>query len=290
MLDKTLAKVTFADCIKFLSESLDKNVKPLIDGWGKFSLRNLLVDWQNRKHEIIANAQRKGEELLTKKKHLLSSVQDKGNELLQNANEKKDELMSNVHDKGEELLTKKKHIIASVQDKGEELLTKKKHIISSVQDKGEELLTKKKQMLSNVHHTGEHFIEEVLDEAKKKIAVLTPDFDLDIKKPHHDQSGRRKRATDDLEALANLLENEGRNQELNEVDTKMASEGDDYDVPSYPTYITNPASSHSKPALIAAAVESEQYTLTELASLLVQYVRETFSLRRLLRRPTVTSA
>lgn len=291
VLDAALAKVTFADCIKFLSESLDKNVKPFVDGWGRFSLRNLINDWKQRKHEIISNVHNKGEAIVSdvhrkksqllkganlKKEEIISNVHEKGEELLS----KKKHIISEVQDKGEELLAKKKHIISNVQDKGEELLTKKKQIISDVQDKGEELLTKKKQLISNVQHTGEHFIEEVLDEAKKKISGL------EIKKPHFDESARRKRDTEsELAALADLLQNEGRIQELNEVDTKMASEGDAYDV-SYPSF-TKPAL--NKPAIIAA-VESEQYTLSELATLLFKYVRENFSLRRLLRQPVVTSA
>lgn len=273
VLDAALAKVTFADCIKFLSESLDKNVKPFVDGWGRFSLRNLINDWKQRKHEIISNVHNKGEAIIT-------DVHRKGGQLLKGANLKKEEIISNVHDKGEELLSKKKNIISNVQEKGEELLTKKKQIISNVQDKGEELLTKKKQLISNVQHTGEHFIEEVLDEAKRKISAL------EIQKAHYDESVRRKRDTEsELAALADLLQNEGRIQELNEVDTKMASEADAYDV-SYPSYI-KPAL--NKPAIIEA-VESEQYTLSELATLLFKYVRENFSLRRLLRRPVVTSA
>lgn len=260
---RVLDKLTLTDCIKFLSESLDKNVKPLIDGWGKFSLRNLLVDWKRRNIELLSKVHDKGEAII-------SNVHRKGNEIFEGAHNKKEEIISNVH------------------EKGEELLTKKKQIISSVQDKGEELLAKKKQILSNVHHTGEDFVEDVVDGAKKKIAELTSHVDSIKQKPHHDEAdlsfSRRRRATENLEALADLLENEARIQDLNEVDTKIVHDLEGLDI-AFPALVAP-----LKPVVAAIDDAVEYYTLPELGRQILSWARENLSLRRLLRRPVVVSA
>lgn len=249
-----LDKLTIADCIKFLSESLDKKVKPLVDGWGKFSLRAVLLDWKRRNHDMFAKVHNQGEAII-------SDVHRQGSAIIKGAHHKKEQ------------------IISSVQDKGEELLYKKKQIISNVQDKGEELLAKKKQMISNAQHTGEQLIGEVLHEAKKKIAVLTPHNEGDL------SFSRKRRETEDLEALADLLENEGRIQDLNEVDTKMVNEVDAHDFP----YNAN-----IKPSIPVIALEppqpNEYYSLSELSRQLFQWVRERLNLRRFLRSPLVVSA
>lgn len=268
-LDKTLATLTLADCFKYLSESLDKKVKPLVDGWGKFSLRTLLIDWHRKNQELLSRVHTKKDAILTK-----------GNTILQGVHSKKGEILSNVHEKSEELLAKKKHIIANVQEKGEEILAKKKHIIANAQEKGEELLAKKKQVLIDAHHNSEQFIGDVLDEAKQKIA--------DIKSHHDDELLRRKRETEDLESLANLLLDEARIQDLaNEIDTKMVDEVDAQDAPLYAAY-AKPQVVHAKPA--PAAEPIEYYTLPELAGQLFGWVRENLSIYRLLRRSAVVSA
>lgn len=228
-------------------------MKPLVDGLGKFSLRNLLVDWNRRHHEILSKVQNKGEAII-------SDAHRKGSEFIKVAHNKKEEIISSVH------------------DKGEGLLIKKKQIISSVQDKGEELLSKKKELIEKVHHTGEAFIGDVLDGAKKNIVGLTHELEVNI--PHHDEAARRKRDTKELEALADLLEDAARIEDLNEIDTKMASDVDPHDVEAY----LKP----SKP--VVALVESEYYSLSELARQLIQWVRQNLSLRRILRQPTVISA
>lgn len=241
--------------MRFLTESLDKNVKPLVASLGKFSLRNLLVDWNRRNKEILNSVHTKGEAII-------SGVHQKGSEIFKGAHNTKEEIISTVHEKGEELLTKKKQIISSVQGKGEELLAKKKQIISNVHEKGEELLAKKKQALNEVHHQGEHLIEEVLDGAKKTIAKLTPDLE-ELKKPLYDETLRRKRETENLEA--DLLENEAVMQELNEVDTKMFHdvEPSANDVP-----YKKPAIVQKKPVI---KPELEYYTLPEIAGQFLQW-------------------
>lgn len=267
MLDHSLSKITLADCMKFLSDSMNKNVKPLVDGWGKFSLRNLLVDWNRRNQEMLSNVQHQGEAIISK-----------GHEIIKDAHVKKEEL------------------IAAVQDKGEDLLAKKKQVLANVHHRGQELM-------GNIHNTGEHLIEGVLEGAKKKISVLTPDV-LVHKKPHYDEGvdnsgldafGRRKRDAEpteivDAAAVVDPLvaSDSPRFEELNEIDTKMSTE---HDAAYQSSYVFN---SHPKPvvAVPVATPVQEYFSLGELSQLFFKWVRTNLTnLPRLyLRRPSVTSA
>lgn len=245
----------------YLSDSLNKNVKPLVDGWGKFNLRSLIVDWNRRNQALVHSVKHKGEELI-----------------------------EDVHSKGHA-------IIKGVKDKKEE-------IVSAVQDKGEELFSKKKQVLSEIHNKGEHIIDEVLEGAKKKIAVLKPEPEIvHHQKPYYrdaaeetsqlsdSEMARRKRETEELaEGVADAVKTFEQDPALNEIDTKMADEVDSHDV--YPSYISPSSGNgyYKKPAVISTKPEPEYYTVNELGSMFVRWIRHNLSLRRLLRRPSVTSA
>lgn len=251
VLDHSLSKITLADCMRFLSESVNKKVKPLVDGFGKFNLRNLIIDWNRRNQEMLSNVQHQGEAILSK-----------GQEIIKDAHDKKGELISAVQDRGEQLLAKKKQVLTTVHHKGQEVI-------------------------ANIQNTGEQLIEDVVEGAKKKISVLTPD----LKKPHFFRDGeqpvdalRRKRDADalqTLEALEEVMEDEARLEELNEVDTKMATEVEAHD--AFPNYIKAVTKAPIKPL-----VDPEYYTLGELSHMLFRWVRKNLPFQGLIRRPSVT--
>lgn len=242
---------------------MNKNVKPLVDGWGKFSLRNLLVDWNRRNHEMLSNVQHQGEAIISK-----------GHEIIKDAHEKKEEL------------------IAAVQDKGEDLLAKKKHVLASVHHRGQEVM-------ANIHNTGEQLIEG----AKKQISVLTPDvlihkkphYDEGADNPGQlDAFGRRKRdaeSTETIDAAAAVVDPEVDNEslrfeELNEIHTKMSTE---HDAAYQNSYVYN---SHRKPVVVSPPPVQEYFSLGELSQLFFKWVRSNLTNfpRLYLRRPSVTSA
>lgn len=274
VLDRTLSSITLADCMKFLTESMNKNVQPLVDGWGKFSLRNLLIEMNRRNQELLANVQNQGAAVI-------SNVQTKGQEILKTAQIKRQEIISNVQDRGEELLATKKKLITDVQNRGQ-------------------------AVISNIQNTGEKFIGDVVDGAKKKIAFTEPIvIALDKRRPLYDdavepekqhESGfvfsRKKRDTENLEAVADPLEGEGRFQDLELLlDTKMAqNEVDAHDAPAYiktnsvytpPPPPPQPPLGSLKPVVVVVPHQpTEYYTLPELTDLFIKWIRSNFTFRR----------
>lgn len=277
VMDRTLASITLADCMKFLGESMNNNVKPFVDGWGKFSLRNLLIEMNRRNQELLANVQNQGAAVI-------SNVQNKGQEIIKTAQIKRQEIITNVQDRGEELLATKKKLITDAHNRGQ-------------------------AVISNIQNTGEKIIGGVVDGAKKTIAGLTPPVVIGLHKKNkplydevnvivpeeqqHESTGfvfsRRKRDTEDLEAIPDPLEGEGRFQDLELLlDTKMATnEVDAHDAPaSSSAYIkSNSIYTPTSPKPVVVVVpphqeEPEYYTLPELTDLFIKWVRTNFTFRR----------